>query len=101
MSKIKITPFLIVNPLVVIWMIWVLNRLFERGGFAMIMAGLFAMIIVLVVVLLIVDIILVNRVKLRIIYPPWTVAHRTPDKIHNTDAPKLDKRELIILILIK
>ena len=66
--KNRITPFLIVNPIVIIWMTFLLIRVVNRDGMAVMMSGLFISVILVSVLLLIADRIVVRRNRLITIY---------------------------------
>lgn len=68
MTKIRITPFLIVNPIVIIWVTFLLIRVMNRDGTAVMMSGLFLTIIFSSAVLLFVDRLVVKRFSLWIIF---------------------------------
>ena len=67
MTKIRITPFLIVNPIVMIWATFLLIRVLNRDGMAVMMSGLFLTIIFSSAALLFVDRLVVKRLSL------WTI----------------------------
>lgn len=68
MATLKITPFLIVNPIIIIWMTVALVNVMRRGGFAMSMSHMFVTIILASAVFLIIDRLVVKRVNLGIMY---------------------------------
>ena len=65
MTKIRITPFFILNPLIAIWAIYSLLML---HGFASIISGFFITIIIASIVLFIIDRMFMRQVKLWIVY---------------------------------
>lgn len=67
MTKIKITPFLIVNPIVIIWATFLFIRVLSRGGMAIMMGGVFVTIIFASSILLVADRLIVNKIK------TWTI----------------------------
>ena len=67
MTKIRITPFLVVNPIVMIWATFLLIRVMNRDGMAIMMGGLFLTIIVSSAILLFVDRLVVKRLNM------WTI----------------------------
>lgn len=68
MKKIKITPFLIVNPIVIVWSTFLLVRLLNRDGMAALMSWVFIAIIVAGGLFLLVDRLIVGKVGL------WTIS---------------------------
>lgn len=68
MTKIRITPFLIVNPIVIVWMTFLLIRVMNRDGMAVMMSEVFIAIILTSAVLLAVDRLTVKRIGLGTIY---------------------------------
>jgi hypothetical protein len=60
----KITPFLITNPLIILWAIYALTMLLNRDGMAMIMSGFFIGLIVISAVLLFADRLVVRRINI-------------------------------------
>ena len=68
MTKLRITPFLIVNPVVIAWMAFLLIRIMNRDGMAAVMSGVFITIILASGLLLLVDRMTVRKVSLWAIY---------------------------------
>ncbi len=68
MTKIRITPFLIVNPIVIVWMTILLIRVMNRDGMAVVMNGVFIVIIFASGLLLVIDRLIVRTVGLWTIY---------------------------------
>jgi hypothetical protein len=64
MTKIKVTPFLIINPIVAVWALFLLVRIMNRDGMAVIMSGLFVTIIFTSIILLLLDRLIVERIAL-------------------------------------
>jgi hypothetical protein len=64
MAKVRITPFLIINPIVIIWATHALIVLLNRDGMAPIMSGFFIGLIVFSAILLIVDRLVSKRVNI-------------------------------------
>jgi hypothetical protein len=64
MTKIRITPFLISNPLIILWAIYALIVLLNRDGMAAIMSGFFVGLIFVSSVLLLADRFVVGKVNI-------------------------------------
>jgi len=64
MTRIKITPFLIANPLIILWAIYTLIVLLNRDGMAITMSGFFIGLICVSSVLLCVDRLLVGKINI-------------------------------------
>ncbi len=63
-SKIRVTLFLIVNPIIIIWAINALVVLLNRDGMAVIMSGFFIGVIATSSILLFIDRLLVHRINI-------------------------------------
>lgn len=66
-TKIRITPFLIVNPLIVIWAIHALIVLLNRDGMAVMMSGFFFGLILFSSALFLIDRLVVKKVNIWIL----------------------------------
>jgi hypothetical protein len=68
MTKMRVTPFLVLNPLIAIWAIYSLIMLQVRGGFAVIMSGFFIAVTGVSIILLIVDRMLPTQINFWVIF---------------------------------
>ena len=66
-NKIKVTPFLIANPLIIIWATCVIIDMLTRDGMAVIVSGFFFTLIIISSALLVVDRVIVRRVNMWVI----------------------------------
>jgi hypothetical protein len=67
MTKTRITPFLILNPLIAIWAIYRLVVVQLNGGFAVIMSGFFVTVVAVSFTLLVIDRLLPRQINLWVV----------------------------------
>jgi hypothetical protein len=67
-TKFRITPFLLINPLIALWGIYCIVVLQMSGGFAVIMTGFYITIVAVSLGLLIVDRLLPRQINIWFLY---------------------------------
>lgn len=55
MKRIRITPFLIAMPVAIVWSVFLLIKMINRDGMAVLMSGFVSVVILISVVFLVID----------------------------------------------
>lgn len=68
MTKIRITPFLVLNPIIAAWATYSLVVIQMRGGFVVIMTGFLLTVIAGSIILLVLDRLLHRQIEMRVVW---------------------------------